>query len=147
MKNTQVRTFLWFESDLDSALNFYKATFKEFKLVSENRFNDQLFTAEFIIHGHEFVGMNTPGGDKFNNSISISVQVDGQDEVDRLWEEFTKNGEEIQCGWVKDAWGVNWQITPFQLQDWLGHSDPEVAQYAMSQMLKMKKIVISQLHK
>ena len=55
MKNTQVRTFLWFESDLDSALNFYKATFQDFKLVSENRFNDQLFTAEFIIHGHEFV--------------------------------------------------------------------------------------------
>jgi predicted 3-demethylubiquinone-9 3-methyltransferase (glyoxalase superfamily) len=91
--------------------------------------------------------MNTQGGDKFNNAISISVQVSGQAEVDRLWEAITKEGREMPCGWCADKWGVHWQIIPFEMGDWTGHSDPEIAQHAFSQMMKMKKIIIADLHK
>jgi predicted 3-demethylubiquinone-9 3-methyltransferase (glyoxalase superfamily) len=147
MKNPEVRTFLWFQTGLADALNFYKSTFKEFKVYEENHMDGHLFTCDFEIHGHRFIGMDTPGGEKFNNAVSISVQVSGQAEVDRLWDAITKEGEEIACGWAKDKWGVHWQITPFEMRDWLGHKDPEVAQFAWQAMMKMKKIIISELHK
>ena len=147
MKAQEVKTFLWFQSDLDNALNFYKSLFPSFKLLSEQRINDSIFLAEFEISNQKFIAMNTPGGDKFNNAISISVQVSGQEEVDRLWNAITKEGEEKPCGWCKDMWGIHWQIVPFELGDWISNSDPEVAQYAFQAMMKMKKIIIADLQK
>ena len=147
MKSTQIRSFIWFQKDLEEAVKFYQSIFKDFKLHSINKMNENLIIAEFAIHGQEFVAMDSPGGAEFNNSFSISVQVDGQAEVDRLWDAITKEGEEIACGWAKDKWGLHWQIVPFQMHDWMGHSDPEVAQYAFQAMMGMKKIIIDQLHK
>ena len=96
-----------------------------------------------------FIGMNMPtsGVNYFNDSISLMIQVDGQAEVDRIYDAIVAEGEEIACGWCKDKWGVVWQIVPFQLRDWVEHSDPEVQQYAWQALRKMKKIVIDELHR
>ena len=101
------------------------------------------FTADFSIYGHEFIGLNWPGGPEFNDSISLSLNVDGQDEVDRLWNAITENGSAGQCGWCKDAWGVSWQVSPIQMRDYLENKDPEVAEYAMQALRAMGKIVIA----
>lgn len=134
----EIRTFLWFNDGLEEALNFYKETFKEVKVYEENRMDGVLFTADFEIFGHRFIGMNTPGGPTFNDSISISVQCDGQDETDRLWDAITREGQAGRCGWCKDKWGLSWQITPFQMRDYLA-GNPENWQI----LRDMTKIVLS----
>jgi predicted 3-demethylubiquinone-9 3-methyltransferase (glyoxalase superfamily) len=141
----QVKTFLWFQSDLDSALNFYKEIFLDVVVKEENR-NEagELFTADFTIYGHEFIAMCHAGGPEFNSSISISIQCDGQNETDRLWSALTADGEEGQCGWCKDKWGVSWQITPLQMREYLANPDPEIAQHNWQVLRSMKKIEISQ---
>jgi 2-polyprenyl-6-hydroxyphenyl methylase/3-demethylubiquinone-9 3-methyltransferase len=139
-----LRTFLWYSDGLHDALNFYKATFGDgLQIAEEHLFNPQVFTAEFSLYGQKIIGMNTPGGDRFNSAISLSVQVDGQAETDRLWEAITANGEPGSCGWCKDQWGVSWQITPFQMQDFVGHSDPTVAQRNWGILMEMTKIQLS----
>lgn len=149
MKNSSVSTFLWFQDGLEEALAFYQSTFRDMKIHNEDRMDGRLFTADFEIHGHAFIGMNmsTTGENYFNDSISIMIQVDGQEEVDRIYDAIAKEGEEIACGWIKDKWGVVWQIVPFQLRDWVGHSDPEIQKYAWQALRGMKKIVIEKLHR
>jgi len=102
-----------------------------------------LFTADFSIYGHEFIGMCIEGGPEFNSSISLSIQCDGQEETDRLWAAITAEGEAGQCGWCKDKWGISWQITPLQMRDYLGHSDPTKAQANWGILRNMGKIQLS----
>jgi len=146
MQPTALKTFLWFQSDLEGALAFYKQTFGEAVVVrEENRMGEgePLFTADFTIFGHEFIGMCIDGGPKFNDSISLSIQCDGQEETDRIWKALTTEGEEGQCGWCKDKWGVSWQVTPLQVRDYLGNSNPEIAQHNWQALREMKKIELS----
>jgi len=141
---SNLRTFLWFSSGLQEALNFYKEIFgDQMRVAEENLVSPELFTADFAIYGHEFIGMNTPGGDPFNNSISLSIQVDGQTETDRLWEAITSSGAEGRCGWCTDKWGVSWQVTPFQMRDFVGHPDPAKAQENWGILRGMTKIQLS----
>ncbi|MEY4347980.1 MAG: hypothetical protein RIS43_399 [Actinomycetota bacterium] len=134
---------------MDDAIAFYQETFPSFVLTSENRPepNKPRFTADFSIYGHEFIGMNWPGGPSFNESISLSLNVDGQEEVDRLWDAITAKGTPGNCGWCTDEFGVTWQVSPIQMRDYLENPDPEIAQYANEALMKMTKIVISELHK
>ena len=140
-----LKTFLWFQKDLEEALNFYKDTFKEVVVREENRMGEgaPLFTADFSIYGHEFIGMCIEGGPAFNSSISLSIQCDGQEETDRLWAAITAEGDAGQCGWCKDKWGISWQITPLQMRDYLGHSDPTKAQANWGILRNMGKIQLS----
>ncbi len=142
---TVLKTFLWFQNDLEEALNFYKRTFKDVVIKEENRIGEgaPVFTADFTIFGHEFIGMCIEGGPKFNSSISLSIQCDGQAETDRLWAAITAEGEAGQCGWCTDKWGVSWQITPLQMREYLGHSDPEKAQKNWGILRDMGKIQLS----
>lgn len=144
-KPTVLKTFLWFDGNLEEALEFYAATFTDFKLHSSGRpeANGKLMTADFAIHGHEFIGMGWPGGPKFNDAISLSLNVDGQEEVDRLWAAITKDGEEGKCGWCKDPFGVSWQVSPIQMREHTGNPDPVKAAYAWAALRKMTKIVIA----
>jgi predicted 3-demethylubiquinone-9 3-methyltransferase (glyoxalase superfamily) len=144
----QLTTFLWFNGNLDEALDFYTKTFDDVVIHSLNRPdpNGKLFTAQFSIFGHEITGMDSPGGPEFNDAISLSISCDGQDEVDRYWNALTERGTPGRCGWLVDEFGVSWQIIPRQLQQWLGNPDPQVARYAMQAMLQMNKIVIDELH-
>lgn len=145
VQNSTLKTFLWFNSGLQEALTFYKETFGDgMKVAREHLDNEHLFTAEFGIYGHQFIGMSMPGGDSFNNSISLSVQVDGQEETDRLWEAITKSGAPGRCGWCTDKWGVNWQVTPYQMRDFVGHSDQVKAEQNWGILRNMTKIQLSE---
>jgi predicted 3-demethylubiquinone-9 3-methyltransferase (glyoxalase superfamily) len=143
-KPTTLKTFLWFDGNLGEALEFYAATFTDFKLHSSGRpeADGKLMTAEFAIHGHEFIGMGWPGGPQFTDAISLALSVDGQAEVDRLWDAITKDGQEGQCGWCKDPFGVSWQVTPIQMGEHTGNPDPAKSAYAWAALRRMKKIVI-----
>ena len=145
MQPTSLKTFLWFDGNLAQRQIFGAA----FELHSANQPepDGKLMTADFAIYGHEFIGMGWPGGPKFNDSISLSLNVDGQDEVDRLWAAITERGEAGQCGWCKDEFGLSWQVSPIQMRDWLEHPDPSVSSYAWAAMREMGKIVIDELHK
>jgi predicted 3-demethylubiquinone-9 3-methyltransferase (glyoxalase superfamily) len=138
-----LKTFLWYGDDMEAALNFYAATFTDVEIREKNYMGEKLFTADFSILGHQFIGMCTERGDKFNNSISLAVQVDGQEEVDRLWAVLGAEGQPGQCGWIKDKWGLQWQITPFQMRDYLGNPDPEKAQANWGKLMQMTKIQLS----
>ena len=144
-QNSTLRTFLWFSSGLQDALKFYKATFGEgMEVAQEHLENAHLVTADFTIYGHAFIGMSMPGGDAFNNSISLSIQVDGQEETDRLWEAITTNGAPGRCGWCTDKWGVSWQVTPYQMRDFVGHSDHAKAEENWGILRNMTKIQLSE---
>jgi len=144
---TTLKTFLWFGGELDDALDFYAATFVDVVVHNTDYLGSgELFTADFAIYGHEFIGLNWGGGPSFNDAISLSLNVDGQDEVDRLWAAITADGSEGQCGWCHDKWGVTWQVSPIQMRTWLGHSDPDVRAYANQALRSMTKIVIDDLH-
>ena len=143
---TSLKTFLWFQSDLEEALSFYKETFGAGVVVlEENRMGSDapLFTADFKIFGHEFIGMCIEGGPKFNAAISLSIQCDSQNETDRIWRAITAEGEAGQCGWCTDKWGVSWQVTPIQMRDFLGNPDPEIAQHNWQALRGMQKIELS----
>lgn len=148
-KPTVLKTFLWFPGNMDDALDFYSKTFTDFKIYSENRPDPDKprFTADFSIYGHHFIGMNWPGGPEFNDSISLSLNVDGQAEVDRLWDAITAKGKAGRCGWCTDEFGITWQVSPIQMRDYLENSDPEIAKYANDALMKMSKIVISEFEK
>ena len=147
-ETTKLKTFLWFPGNMDEALAFYQSIFTDFKSHSENRPDPDKarFTADFSIYGHNFIGMNWPGGDSFNNAISLSLNVDGQDEVDRLWEAITLKGKEGRCGWCTDEFGLTWQVSPIQMREHLENPDREKAEYANKALQQMTKIIISDLY-
>ncbi|MEJ0014417.1 MAG: VOC family protein [Actinomycetota bacterium] len=139
-----LKTFLWFSEGLQDALKFYKATFGDAMTVDEeNLVSDDLFVADFSIFGHEFTGLNASGSSAFNDSISLSLQVDGQEETDRLWEVITTNGAPGRCGWCTDKWGISWQITPFQMRKLLANPDPAKAEQNWEILRNMTKIQLS----
>lgn len=133
---------------MDQALDFYQSVFTDFKINSENRPSPDKprFTADFTIYGHEFIGMNWPGGDPFNNAISLSLNVDGQDEVDRLWDAITGKGKAGRCGWCEDEFGITWQVSPIQMREHLENPDPEKRAFANQALQQMTKIVLRDLY-
>ena len=142
-----LRTFLWFDGRLDEALSFYKRIFGDVVVHGENRMPDgTLFTADFAVYGHEFIGLNWAGGPAFNEAISLSISCDGQEETDRLWDAITADGKPGNCGWCTDPFGVSWQVTPIQMRDHLENPDPDKAAYAMTALRGMGKIVIRDLY-
>lgn len=147
-KPTQLKTFLWFPGNMDAALDFYQKTFTDFKINGENRpAPDQpRFTADFSIYGHHFIGMNWNGGPQFNEAISLSLNVDGQAEVDRLWDAITAKGKAGRCGWCTDEFGVTWQVSPIQMRDHLENPDAAKAKFANEALMKMGKIIIEDLY-
>ena len=147
-QSSSLQTFLWFKAgQLDEALALYQSVFGSGMIVTSlnpSGPNGPLFTASFSIYGHNLIGMAVNGGPSFNDSISLSLSVDGQDEVDRLWDALTDNGGQPgQCGWLKDAFGVSWQVTPVQMGYYLGNPDFAIREYATAALRRMNKIVIS----
>ena len=146
--------FLWFEDQVEEAMNFYTSIFKNSKIGSVTRMSDEVpgpkgkvVTATFQLAGQEFMALNggpVPGF-KFNESISFFVNCETQAEVDELWEKLSAGGEEGRCGWLKDKFGVSWQIVPTVLGELLGDKDPEKAQRVTHAMLQMKKLDIAVL--
>jgi len=137
---------LWFDCHAEEAANFYTGIFAG-KVHNVARGADgKAFTVNFEILGSQYIALNGGPQFTFNESFSIFITVDGQEEVDQYWNALTVDGgEEGRCGWLKDKFGLSWQIVPKQLGEYLGNSDPAVATFAMQAMMNMSKIVISDL--
>jgi predicted 3-demethylubiquinone-9 3-methyltransferase (glyoxalase superfamily) len=139
--------FLWYDDDLEQAIELYGSIFGDPKLEVLRRTPEGgLFLARFEIFGQRIEAMNAGPGHPHSDAFSFSVRCQGQEEVDRYWDALTAGGgAESQCGWLVDPFGISWQIVPVELEAALGDPDPAKAQYAMQAMLKMKKIVIADL--
>ncbi len=145
----KITPFLWFDTQAEEAMNFYASVFKNSKVGDVSRGPDgKAFTVNFQLEGQDFIALNAGPLFKFNESISMFVSCEDQAEVDYFWNKLTaEGGEESQCGWLKDKYGLSWQIVPKQLGDYIGGPDPVKAQRGMQAMLKMKKIIVADLQK
>jgi predicted 3-demethylubiquinone-9 3-methyltransferase (glyoxalase superfamily) len=143
----KITPFLWFDNQAEEAMNFYVSVFKNAKVLGVSRGPDGKAQAvNFELEGQEFTGFNAGPEFKFNEAVSFFVDCKDQAEVDDLWNKLTSDGgEESQCGWLKDKYGLSWQIIPSALGQYLGDPDPVKAQRAMQAMLKMRKIDIEAL--
>ena len=143
---------LWFDTEGEDAARFYTSAFPNSRIVDVARYGsagprpeETVMTVSFELDGQSFVALN--GGPEFTFSEAISFQVssESQDEVDAFWSELSEGGEEGPCGWLKDRFGVSWQIVPTVLPRLLGDPDREKSQRVMAALLKMKKIQIDEL--
>ena len=145
----KITPFLWFYTQAEEAMNFYVSVFKNSKVNSVSRGPDgKVFTVSFELDGQEFIGLNAGPQFKFNEAISMFVNCVDQAEVDELWAKLTADGgEESMCGWLKDKYGLSWQIIPKQLGELMGDPDPVKAQRVTQAMLQMNKIDVAGLQK
>lgn len=148
----KITPFLWFNDNAEEAMNFYVSIFKNSQILHVNRLGGAepgaegaVMTATFQLEGQEFMALNGGPHFKFTEAISLFVSCETQAEVDELWAKLTAGGEESQCGWLKDKFGLSWQIIPKALGECLGDPDPVKAQRAMQAMLQMKKIDVQKL--
>ena len=145
----KITPFLWFDSQAEEAMNLYVSIFKNSKINNVSRGPDgKVFSISFNLNGQEFMGMNAGPHHQFNEAVSFYVDCKDQAEVDEYWNKLIADGgEESQCGWLKDKFGVSWQIIPKQLGELMGDPDPEKSQRTMQAMLQMQKIIVADLQK
>src|SRR3989441_825208 len=154
----KITPFLWFDNNAEEAAKFYTSTFKNSKFGKISRYGKEgyeihrrpagtVMTVEFQIEGQKFTALNGGPQFKFTEAVSFSVECKTQEEVDELWERLTDGGEEGACGWLKDKYGLSWQINPAILGEMLQDKDRKKAGRVMEAMLKMKKIDIKALKK
>ena len=148
----KITPFLWFNDQAEEAMNFYTAIFKNSKIGSVSRYGEggpgpqgSVMSATFELNGQEFMALNGGPLFTFTEAISFFVNCETQAEVDELWEKLTEGGEESQCGWLKDKYGLSWQIVPSVLGELLNDPDAEKAHRVMNAMLQMRKIDIAGL--
>ena len=152
---SKITPFLWFEDNAEEAMNFYVSVFKNSKVLGISRYGEgaprpagMVMTASFELDGQEFIALNGGPEFKFTEATSFYVNCATQEEVDWYWDQLTANGgEESQCGWLKDKFGLSWQIVPTTLGELLGDPDPVKGQHVMQAMLQMKKIDIAGLQR
>jgi predicted 3-demethylubiquinone-9 3-methyltransferase (glyoxalase superfamily) len=148
----KISPFLWFNDQAEEAANFYVSLFDDAAVTNVSRYPEgspgpagQVMSVSFRLAGQEFLALNGGPQFPFTEAISLYVHCKDQDEVDRLWAQLTEGGEESQCGWLKDRFGLSWQIIPDRLGELIGDPDPARAQRAMQAMLQMGKIEIKTL--
>jgi predicted 3-demethylubiquinone-9 3-methyltransferase (glyoxalase superfamily) len=141
----KITPFLWFDNNAEEAIRFYRSIFKNSKIIRAYRQGKKLTSAKFRLNGQDFMALNGGPHFKFTPAISLFVSCKKQAEVDRLWEKLSKGGEKSRCGWLKDKYGLSWQIIPDTLGDLLSDKDPKKAERVFQAMLKMTKIDISAL--
>lgn len=149
----KITPYLWFDNNAEEAMNFYIALFPDSKVLDVQRYPEgapgpagEVMAATFQLAGQEFMVLNGGPQFKFNESFSLFVNCEDQAEVDRLWNALIANGgEESRCGWLKDKYGLSWQIIPTALGRLMGDPNPAKAQAVMQAMLQMQKIVVDKL--
>jgi predicted 3-demethylubiquinone-9 3-methyltransferase (glyoxalase superfamily) len=151
---TKITPFLWFNENAETAAKFYTSIFKNSKIVSLNRYDQagakasgrpagSVMSVEFLLDGQQFNAINGGPVFKFTEAISFVIDCDSQKEVDYYWDKFTEEGTAGQCGWLKDKFGLSWQIVPKALRQMLGDKNPDKSKRVMQAMLKMTKIDIN----
>lgn len=148
----KITPFLWFDNNAEEALKLYTSIFKNSKVTDVTRYGDagpgpkgQVMTAAFELEGQKFVALNGGPHFKFTEAISFVVNCETQEEVDHYWYRLSEGGQESMCGWLKDRFGLSWQIVPSVLSKLLGDKDKEKAGRVMQAMMTMKKIDIARL--
>lgn len=151
---------LWFDSQAEEAAKYYTSVFKDSRIGKITRYGKEGFeihgkpegsvlTVEFEIEGQTFTAMNGGPAFRFNEAVSFQIMCETQEEIDDYWEKLTRGGDEQaqQCGWLKDRYGVSWQVVPAGLDEMVGNPDSEQSQRAMRAMLQMKKIDLAELRR
>jgi predicted 3-demethylubiquinone-9 3-methyltransferase (glyoxalase superfamily) len=150
----KIVTNLWFDTEAEEAANFYVSVFDNSRIVNVTRYPDagpreagMVMTVDFELDGQRFTGINGGPEFKFDEAISLLINCETQEEVDHYWEKLTDGGEESQCGWLKDRYGLSWQVVPAGMEELFAHEDKQRADRAMQAMLKMRKLDIEELRR
>ena len=150
----RITPFITFSDQAEEAVNFYVSLFKNSKIVSMNRYGEgapmpagTVMSATFVLDGQEYMALNGGPHFTFTEGFSLFVSCETQAEVDELWEKLSAGGEKGQCGWLKDKFGMSWQIIPTALGQMLGDKDPQKAQNVIQAMMQMTKIDIAALRR
>ena len=148
----KITTFLWYDNQAEEAAAFYTSVFKNSRVLEVTRYGEgapipagTAMTVRFDLDGQQFIALNGGPHHEFTDAISLYVDCEDQAEVDYLWDRLVDGGEPGQCGWLKDKYGVSWQIIPRQLQQLIGDPDPERSTRAVQAMLTMTKIDVDAL--
>ncbi|MFD7510661.1 VOC family protein [Streptomyces sp. NPDC059853] len=153
MERQKITTCLWFENRSEEAVRFYLSVFGgDARILEETRYTEAgpgepgaMLTQTFEIAGQQFIALNGGPHETFNDAVSLSVDCADQAEVDRLWAALSEGGEERECGWLKDRYGVSWQIAPRELSDMVADPDPAAVDRVMRAMFTMKKLDLQAL--
>ena len=145
---------LWFDTEAEEAADFYISVFKNSRVVSLAHYPEgspgpagTVMVVEFELDGQRFVGINGGPQFKFTEAVSLQINCETQEEIDHYWEQLSEGGEEGPCGWLKDRYGLSWQVTPAGMDEVFSDPDPKRAQRAMQAMLKMSKLDIAELRR
>lgn len=149
----KITPFLWFDTEAEAAAKFYVSLFKDAKIVSVTRYGegaprpaDLVMTVTFELAGQQFIALNGGPEFKFNESVSFSVDCADQAEIDHFWDKLTADGgEESMCGWLKDKYGLSWQVVPRDWPEMYSGKDKAASARAMQAMMQMKKLDIAKL--
>jgi predicted 3-demethylubiquinone-9 3-methyltransferase (glyoxalase superfamily) len=148
----KITTFLWFDNQAEEAANFYVSIFKNSRITNTSRYGEggpgpkgSVMTVNFELEGQSFIALNGGPLFHFTEAISLFVNCNSQQEVDDLWEKLSAGGSPGRCGWLKDKYGLSWQIIPSGLGEALTNKDPEKAKRSMQAMLQMNKIDIDKI--
>ncbi|HEY8082612.1 MAG TPA: VOC family protein [Solirubrobacterales bacterium] len=143
---------LWFDTEAEEAANFYVSVFEEGRIINVTHYTEagprpagMVMTVEFELEGQRFVGINGGPEFKFDEAVSFAIECETQEEIDYFWERLTDGGRESQCGWLKDRFGLSWQVVPTGIEEVFSDSDPERAERAMKALLTMGKIDLAAL--
>ena len=150
----KITPFLWFDDNAEEAAAFYVSIFRNSKLGSIARYPEgapgkagSVMTVEFTLDGQDFLALNGGPHFKFNEAISFVVNCKDQAEIDEMWSRLTAGGNEVQCGWLRDKFGLSWQIVPQNMGQLMAGADAEGAKRAMQAMMQMKKLDIAALRR
>ncbi len=143
----KITPFLWFDNQAEEAANFYISVFKNGKIGKVSRQGGKVLVVEFEVNGQPFLALNGGPQFKFTEAVSFLVNCETQQEVDEFWAKLSEGGSEMNCGWLKDKYGLSWQIVPAALLKLMSDPNPQKSQAVFQAMLKMNKIVIQDLEK
>jgi predicted 3-demethylubiquinone-9 3-methyltransferase (glyoxalase superfamily) len=142
---------LWFDREAEEAAEFYCSVFPNSRVLGVQRYPEssdragQVVVASWELDGTKFTGINGGPEFKFDEAVSFEIRCSDQDEVDYYWEKLTDGGEESMCGWLKDRYGLSWQVVPEGMEDVFGDEDPKAADRAWQAMMKMRKLDLAEL--
>ena len=158
-KVPKITPFLWFDTQAEEAANFYVSIFKNSRIKGLARYDGDtaqaagrpkgsIMTVQFELDGQDFVALNGGPTFKFTEAISLVVNCESQDEIDHFWQKLSAGGgQEVECGWLKDRFGVSWQVVPTDIEEMLQDKDPEKPKRVMAAVMKMKKLDMAEMRK